>query len=49
MAPRSSRPGAVRADAEQAWVLDATDVSAKCASHYNGAAANQVKRDVLFE
>ena len=39
----------VRADAEQAWVLEATDVSAKCATHYDGAAANKMKREARFE
>jgi cytochrome c-type biogenesis protein CcmE len=29
----------VRADAEQAWVLEATEVSAKCASHYDAPGA----------
>jgi cytochrome c-type biogenesis protein CcmE len=37
----------VRADAEQAWILDATDISAKCASYY-GVGANKVKLDVGF-
>jgi cytochrome c-type biogenesis protein CcmE len=46
----SSRTGCpVRAGAEQAWVLDATDVSAKCPTHYDGAAANKIQRDVPFE
>jgi cytochrome c-type biogenesis protein CcmE len=39
----------VRTDAEQAWVLDATEVSAKCTSHYDGAAANRVQRAPRFE
>jgi cytochrome c-type biogenesis protein CcmE len=39
----------VRTDAEQAWVLDATEVSAKCVSHYSRADANRVKRDPLFK
>ncbi|MEO7732869.1 MAG: cytochrome c maturation protein CcmE [Kofleriaceae bacterium] len=29
----------VQTDAEQAWVLDATEISAKCTSHYDGGAA----------
>jgi cytochrome c-type biogenesis protein CcmE len=28
----------VRTDAEQAWVLEATEISAKCASHYKAGA-----------
>jgi len=39
----------VRTDAEQAWVLDATEVSAKCASHYDGADANRVQRAPQFQ
>jgi hypothetical protein len=31
----------VEAGAEQALVVEATEVSAKCASRYTGAAANQ--------
>jgi cytochrome c-type biogenesis protein CcmE len=38
----------VRAAAEQPWVLDASEISAKCASHY-GAAAPPIRRDVVFQ
>ena len=37
----------VRADAEQAWVLEATEVSAKCTSHY-GPGSNKMKREPSF-
>jgi cytochrome c-type biogenesis protein CcmE len=38
----------VHTAAEQAWVLDATEVSAKCASHYDGAVASP-KPDLQFK
>src|SRR5262249_7450431 len=34
----------VRGDAEQAWVLDATEVSARCPRPYDGASANKPVR-----
>jgi cytochrome c-type biogenesis protein CcmE len=38
----------VHAAAEQAWVLDATEISAKCASHY-GVDANQTRHATVFK
>jgi cytochrome c-type biogenesis protein CcmE len=38
----------VHAGAEHAWVLEATEISAKCASHY-GADANRTKREPVFQ
>jgi len=38
----------VHAGEEQAWVLQATDVSAKCASHYRPE-TNQTKRELIFK
>ena len=35
-------------DGEAGWVLDATDISAKCASHYGGVQPNPIKLDVGF-
>jgi cytochrome c-type biogenesis protein CcmE len=37
----------VRVDAEQAWVVDSTDLMAKCPSKYDGAASN--KLDTQFK
>jgi len=39
----------VRADAEQTMVLEASDVSAKCAMHYDGAAVNKTQRPPVFQ
>jgi len=33
----SAKALGVRADAEQSWVVDATDLMAKCPEHYDGA------------
>jgi cytochrome c-type biogenesis protein CcmE len=38
----------VHAGAEQAWVLEATEISAKCATHY-GAKPNQTQREPVFQ
>jgi hypothetical protein len=32
----------VRTDAEQGWVVDATDLMAKCPSKYDGATSNKI-------
>lgn len=32
----------IRTDAEQAWVVDSTDLMAKCPSKYDGAASNKL-------